>query len=118
MTDHAIGRFCQRNRGANIDAVVREGHLRLLGAPERSVGAMIEAEHFLIPTTGGGWWANAMVAKSRDTGNDVLYVRCRTWLNEHMIQRHPARRGGRVADVPTKRPSTVHHPAASDPRLA
>jgi hypothetical protein len=113
VTDHAIGRFCQRNRGADIDAVVREGHLRLLGAPERSVGAMIEAEHFLIPTTGGGWWANAMVAKSRDTGNDVLYVRCHTWLNEHMI--HDTQRAA-AAELLTCQPSdrplftTLLHP--------
>jgi hypothetical protein len=37
VPDHAIGRFCQRNRGADIDAVVREGHLRLFGR-SRAVG--------------------------------------------------------------------------------
>jgi hypothetical protein len=74
---------------------------------------MIEAEHFLIPTTGGGWRANAMVAKSRDTGNDVLYVRCHTWLNEHMI--HDTQRAA-TAELLTCRPSdrplftTLLHP--------
>jgi hypothetical protein len=74
---------------------------------------MILAEHFLIPTTGGGWWANAIVAKSHDTWNDVLYVRCRTWLNEYMIRdTQRAAAAELLTCQPSDRPlfSTLLHP--------
>lgn len=96
VTDHAIGRLIDRRPGmrgragqancnADIDATIREGHLKLLAAPERCAPALVQAKHFLIPTTGGAWWATALVAKSHETGNNVLYVRCRSWFDEHMI---------------------------------
>jgi hypothetical protein len=88
VSDHALGRLCQRSPGVDIDAAIMGLNRAILSAPERMAPQMVQRAAFAVPVLGGvgGFWCSAYVMRSVESGLNVLHVRARTWLDAGLIE--------------------------------
>jgi hypothetical protein len=112
-SDHAVGRLLQRWPNADVSAVIREGHSKLLRVPERNFIELAKLGRFVLPTSEGGWWCSAEPLKSVEKGHVLLHVRARSWLSDAQIRQDQIRIATelltlRPGDVPAG--STLFHP--------
>jgi hypothetical protein len=85
-TKHAIGRFFDRGGNpADLDTALLDAHRCLLGAPSRSLPALLK-DSVLLEGGAGFFWAEASPFKAKETGANVLHCRCRTWMSAEMAK--------------------------------
>jgi hypothetical protein len=82
ITDHALGRYFERNPSGDLDQAIIGGHSTLMKSPERCVERMIRVPELLISDGGdGAWMISGGYYKSQDDLNrKALVWRARSWV--------------------------------------
>jgi hypothetical protein len=84
VSDHALLRLCQRDPGADLDAVLLEAHRAILRAPAtKEIGA--KDEIYLMPAGSGVFLCQLHCATDRHSGDICIRFRARTWLHRDQL---------------------------------